>query len=632
MRALYATILAGMLALSAPAIAEPSHALSLFGDVKYGPDFEHFDYVNPDAPKGGRIALAPWVTGFNQNFNTFNTLNGFVLRGDAPPMIDLTFATLMVAAADEPATLYGYVAETVDVAEDGDSAIFALRPEAVFHDGSPLTAEDVAFSLDILKTEGHPVLRGLLAQVERVEARAPQEFVVTFTGNQSKDLVQSVAALPIFSKAYFEAREFDASTLTPPLGSGLYRVGELAQGRFIEYDRVADHWATDLPVQKGRWNFDTIRLEFYRDRNVRFEGFKAGEQRVNEEFTSRQWATGYDFPAVKDGRVIRMVLPDESPAGGQGWFMNTRREKFSDPRVREAIGLAFDFEWTNKNLFYGLYERNHSYFQSSDMMAFGAPSEEELALLEPYRDQLPDEVFGAPYVPPVSNGSGADRSILRQATRLLDDAGYRVVDGVRRTPDGEPFTIEFLDRSGSTFDRIINPIIRNLETLGIDATLRQVDAAQYQALTNDYDYDVVSSRLAFGVTLPESFRRVLGSEGANAPGNRNFAGVRDPVIDALIDVALEAETLAEQQVAARAIDRVHRAGRYWIPQWYKPSHFIALWDEFERPPNAPPFALTGALGVAISTWWYDEGGMDNLPEVVFGPDEQPGDAAAADGN
>ena len=319
-----------------------------------------------------------------------------------------------------------------------------------------------------------------------------------------------------------------------------------------------------------------------------------------------------------------MVLPDESPAGGQGWFMNTRREKFQDPRVREALGLAFDFEWTNKNLFYGLYERNHSFFQSSDMMAFGPPSPEELALLEPFRDQLPEEVFGEPYTPPVSDGSGSDRRLLRTAARLLDEAGYVVEGGVRRTPYGEPFTVEFLDRAGSTFDRIVNPIIRNLRTLGIRATLREVDAAQYQALTNDYDYDIVSGRLAMAVYLSESLERVLGSEGADIPGNRNLAGVKDPVIDALIDIALDADTLEEQYVAARAIDRVHRAGRYWIPQWYKPSHFIALWDEFERPEVSPPFALSGALGTAISTWWSDPDGMDNLPDIIALAPDEPG--------
>ena len=614
-------LIAATLAASGSATAEPSHALSLFGDVKYGPDFAHFDYVNPDAPKGGEIALSPWVTAYNQNFDTFNTLEGFVLRGDAPPLIDLTFASLMVSADDEPATMYGYVAETVDVAEDGDSAVFALRPEAVFHDGSALTAADVAFSITTLRDEGHPVLRGLLDDVETAEATDPQTLSVTFSGDHSPDLLQTVAGLPIFSRAYYETHTFGAGTLEAPLGSGLYRVGELAQGRFIEYDRVADHWAADLPVNRGRWNFGTIRLEFYRDRNVRFEGFKSGQQRVNEEYTSRIWATGYDFPAVEDGRVIRMVLPDRSPAGGQGWFMNTRREKFQDPRVREALGLAFDFEWTNRNLFYGLYERNHSFFQSSPMMATGEPSPEELALLEPYRDQLPEEVFGEPYAPPASDGSGSDRRLLREAARLLNEAGFTVENGVRRTPDGEPFTVEFLDRSGSTFDRIINPMIRNLETLGIRATLRQVDAAQYQALTNDYDFDVVSSRLAMSMYLSEGFRRILGSEGADVPGNRNYAGVKDPVIDALIDEALAAETLEEQYVAARALDRVHRAGRYWIPQWYKASHFVALWDEFERPQEAPPYALTGALGTAISTWWYDEDGMDNLPDVVLEPGE-----------
>ena len=575
------------------------HGLSIFGDLKYPPGFAHFDYADPKAPKGGTLSQVGSSSAFNQNLQTFNSLNGFILKGDAALGLELTFAPLMVRAGDEPDSVYGYVARSVRVSDDGRLYEFRLRPEACFHDGSRLAAEDVAFSLGILKEKGHPIISQALREMESVSAPSPDTVLLRFSGRQARDVPLFAAMLPIFSKAYYATRPFDETTLEPPLGSGLYRIGRIETGRWIEYHRVPDHWARDLAVNLGQWNFDVIRYEFFRDRDVAFEAFKGGAYLLREEFTSKTWATGYDFPAAKDGRVQRLVLPDETPSGAQGWFINTRRDKFKDPRVREALILAFDFEWTNRNLFYGLYERTWSFFQHSEMMAEGPPGPAELALLEPLRGRLPDEVFGEPFRPPVSDGSGQDRLLLRRAAQLLADAGWMLRDGRLRNALDEPFEIEFLDAE-STFDRITLPYIRNLKLLGIEGRIRTVDPAQYQARVNGFDFDVTTRRYSMSLTPGDELRRIFGSADADAPGSRNLSGIKDPGLDALIERAVAAGSRADLTTACRAIDRVVRAGRYWVPHWYKPSHWLAYWDAFGRPATKPRYAR----GV-IETWWSD---------------------------
>jgi microcin C transport system substrate-binding protein len=405
--------------------------------------------------------------------------------------------------------------------------------------------------------------------------------------------------LPVFSRAYYGSHPFDQSTLDIPLGSGPYKVGRFEPGRFIEYQRVADWWGADLPVSRGQHNFDVLRYEFYRDRDVGFEGFTSRNYLFREEFTSRIWATRYDFPAIKDGRVKREVLPDDTPSGAQGWFLNTRRDKFKHPKLREALICAFDFEWTNKTIMYGSYERTHSVFQNSDMMAKGKPGPDELALLEPFRGKVPDEVFGEPYVPPVTDGSGQDRALLRRGAQLLREAGYPVKDGKRVTPGGEPVTIEFLLEEPS-FQPHHMPYIKNLATLGIEATLRIVDAAQMQRRRNDFDYDVVIQRFGFSATPGDSLRSYFSSEAAKLKGSQNLAGIADPAIDAMIDRIIAAESRAALTTACRALDRLIRAGRYWVPHWYKASHWIAYWDQFGRPAQKPRYAR----GV-LETWWTD---------------------------
>lgn len=575
---------------------ELRHGLSAFGDLKYPADFKNFDYVNLAALKGGRFTYIASSYMFNQNLFTFNTLNSFVRTGDAATGMETTFAPLMVRALDEPDAMYGLAASGVRVA-DRQTYRFPIRPEARFNDGSKLTAEDAAWSITTLKEKGHPIIRQLLRDLISAEAEDEATLLVRFNEKRGREIPLFVAGLPIFSKAYYAARDFEAATLDIPLGSGAYKVGRFEAGRYIEYERVKDWWGADLPVSRGLANFDVVRHEFFRDRDVAFEAFTAGQYLFREEFTSRIWATRYDFPAIKDGRVKREILDDQTPSGAQGWFMNTRREKFKDPRVREAMILAFDFEWTNKNIMYDSYERTHSYFQNSDMMAAGAPSPEEIALLEPFRDQLPKDVFDEPFVPPVTDGSGQDRRLLRQAGQLLEAAGYSIKDGRRQDAQGRTIGVEFLLQEPS-FEAHHMPYIRNLQRIGVVANLRLVDSSQYQARLNDFDFDVAIQRFSFSVTPGESLRAYLGSDAAALKGSRNLSGISDPVIDALIEKIVEAETRESLTVACRALDRVLRAGRYWVPQWYKGSHWLAYWDRFERPKEKPRYGR----GIP-ETWW-----------------------------
>jgi microcin C transport system substrate-binding protein len=600
----------GMGALCAPwlrrasAMTDPDadvHGMSVFGDLKYPVDFPHFEYVNPAAPKGGLFSLIPSGRAYNQSFFTFNSLNAYILKGEGAQGMDMTFAPLMARASDEPDAMYGLAAKSVRVSADKLTYRFTMRPEARFHDGSKLTAQDAAFSLMSLKEKGHPLIIVQLRDMVNAEAPDDATLIVTFAKNHARDVPLYVAGLPIFSRAYYAKQPFDQSTLDVPLGSGPYKVGKFEVNRFIEYERVKDWWAADLPVSRGSFNFDFVRYEFYRDRDVAFEGFSGKSYLYREEFTARIWATRYDFPAVKDGRVKRETLPDQTPSGGQGWFFNTRRDKLKDPRVREALSYAFDFEWTNKTVMYGAYARTHSPFQNSDMVANGLPSPEELKLLEPFRGQVPDEVFGMPFVPPVSDGSGQDRTLLRKAQQLLNDAGLPIKDGKRRLPNGEVFTVEFLLDEPS-FQPHHAPFIKNLGTLGIDASLRLIDAVQYRARVEEFDFDVTTERLSISPTPGDSLRPYFSSQAAATKGSYNLAGVANPAIDVLIEKAIGAETRSDLTFACRALDRVFRAGRYWVPQWYRSTHPIAYWDEFSHPAKPPRYAQ--GVG-APDIWWYD---------------------------
>lgn len=576
----------------------PLHGLSAFGDVKYQPGFTHFDYVAPDAPKGGRLVTMSPARAFNQNFNTFDTLNIYVLRGNGAFGMPLTFATLMEGATDEIGSAYAYAAESVALDEDGRTWRFLLDPRARFHDGTPILASDVVFSLEVLRDEGHENIASILRQTEEIVAVDDRTVSVRFTPAAGMSTVLTVASgCPIFSQAWWEGRIFDASLSEAPLGSGPYRVGKFDFGSYIEFERVEDFWAADLPVMRGRYNFDRIRYEYYRDRNAAFEAFKAGRILFREEFTSRTWASDYNFPAIADGRVKREEMPDETPSGGQAWFFNTRREKFADPRVRKAIGLLFDFEWVNANLMYNSYERSASFYEKTDYKASGLPGVAELAILDPLRDDLPAAVFEEPYVAPVTDASGRDRERARRALALFTEAGCRL-DGRRLLlPSGEQLSIEFLDDDG-TFEPHHNAYIRNLRQLGIEATYRVVDASQYSLRLRNFDFDMTVARYTMPLYPDRFILQFFSSESANSPGSYNLAGVSNTAIDAILGKIIEARTPEEFTAANRALDRALRAGHYFVFQWHKAAHWLAYWDFYERPPVKPRFDR----GV-LDTWW-----------------------------
>lgn len=583
-----------VMSLASAATAAPRHGLSAFGDLKYPADFQHFEYVNPSAPKGGRLSMIG-----SAGRITFDSFNAFILKGDAAQGLEYLFDSLMVRADDEPDAVYGLVAKTADIAKDRLSVTFHLRPEATFSDGSPITADDVVFSFDALRTKGHPVYRTSLRDVVKAEALDPHTVRYTFKGKLLRDLPLTVSVLPILSKAYYATRKFEETSLEPPLGSGPYRIKSFQPGRSVTFERRDDYWAKDLPVNRGRFNFGELKYEYFRDRTAELQNLKNGSFDLREEFTSVDWATAYDIPAVKSGLLKRVTLPDDNPSGAQGFFLNTRRAKFADPRTRKALDYAFDFEWSNRNLFYGLYKRTASYFENSPLKAAGPPPPEELALLEPFRDQLPAEVFGIPYTPPVTDGSGSDRRLLRKASLLLDAAGWKLKGRQRVNANGDPLTIEFLLFSQG-FVRIIEPYVNNLKLLGITASIRLVDPSQYERRVETFDFDITTRRYVLSLTPGPEMKNYWGSQSASIDGSANLAGISSPVVDALIDRIMAAGSRHDMQVASRALDRVLRAGHYWVPQWYKAAHNVAFWDKFSWPEVKPKYDR----GI-IETWWYD---------------------------
>ncbi|NNE23449.1 MAG: ABC transporter substrate-binding protein [Rhizobiales bacterium] len=591
--------------LSTAVAAEPRHGLSAFGDLKYRARFEHFDYVNSDAPKGGRI-----VTLGTAGVITFDSLNGYILKGDPAQNLNLLFDSLMVRAFDEPDAVYGLVAKYGDVADDRMSVTFTLRPEARFADGTPVTAHDVAESFRLLKKDGHPSYQVLLRDVETSKAVDDHTVRYSFKGKNVRDLPMQVATLPIFSKAFYTENEFKKTSLKPPLGSGPYRVKKFSQGSFITYERRDDYWAKDLPVNRGRHNFDEIKLLYFRDRTAELEALKAGVLDLREEFTSKHWATEYELASVKEGRLIKADMPDETTSGAQGFFLNMRKAKFADPRTRRALGLAFDFEWSNANLFFSLYKRTGSFFENSTIRAIGKPSAGELALLEPLRDELPAETFGEAIEPPVSNGSGQDRKLLRQANKLLKEAGWKR-NGTQLVNDkGDVLKVEFLIFA-PTFERIIAPYVRNLKLLGVDASIRQVEGAQFQERLKNFDFDITTQRFTMSETPGVELEAFFSSSTADLIGSFNMAGIKSPAIDILIDHVKQAKSRDELTTAARALDRALRAQHMWVPHWYKAAHNVVHWDIFGKPEIKPNFNRA-----ILDTWWID---ADKAASIKRGP-------------
>lgn len=586
-------IVASMTASSAMADETTvSHGLSLFGDLKYPPDFAHFDYVNPTAPKGGEVRLE--ATG------TYDTLNPFVIKGTPAAGSTQIYDSLMASANDEPSTEYGLIAESVEVPDDLTWVAFNLRPEARWHDGQPITAEDVVFTLDVLKSKGQPFYRFYYANVKKAVAEGPHRVRFTFTGPPNRELPLIVGQLPILPKHYWQGRDFEGTTLEPPLGSGPYRIAEVDPGRSVDYERVADYWGKDLPVNVGRYNFGRIGYEYFRDRTVSLEAFKSHAFDFRVENNAKVWATGYDFPAIRDGRAIKEEPPNNNPTGMQAFAFNIRREKFSDPRVRWALAHAFDFEWTNKNLFYGQYTRTESYFSNSELAATGLPDPAELALLEPLRGRVPEEVFTEEYEPPSTEGRGGLRGNLRTAQRLLREAGWSVRDRrLVNDKNGEAMTIEVLLVSPA-FERVVAPMARNMERLGVQVSIRLVDTSQYTNRERDFDYDMIVANWGQSLSPGNEQRDFWGSEAADRPGSRNLVGIKDPAIDKLIDRIIFADDREALVAACRALDRVLLWNHFVIPNWHINTYRIAYWNRFGRPAVKPKYALGFP-----DTWWVD---------------------------
>ena len=566
------------------------HAMAMHADLKYGAGFKHFDYANPAAPKGGDVRTAA--------IGTFDTLNPFVLKGVPAAGLGDTFDTLMVSPADEPFSEYGLVAETIEVPADRSWVIFTLRPEARFHDGSPITADDVIWTFESLRTKGRPFYRAYYAQVAKVEKLGDRRVKFSFARGDNRELPLILGQLPVLSKAFWAKREFDKTTLEPILGSGAYKVDTVEPGRSISYQRVRDYWGAKLPVNVGRDNFDSVRIDYYRDINVALEAFKAGEYDFRLENVAKNWATGYTGPAVSQGLIQKEEIRHEQPTGMQGYFFNTRRPVFQDRRVRQALAYAFDFEWTNKNLFYGQYTRTQSYFSNSELAATGPPGPEELRLLEPFRGKVPDEVFTKEYHPPTTDGSGNIRTNVTEALRLLQEAGWTVKGQKLVNAGGEPMTFEIL-LSDPTWERITLPFAKNLERLGIGARVRTVDAAQYQKRIEDFDFDVVVEVVGESLSPGNEQREFWTSEAAKTKGSRNYAGVADPAVDRLVEQVIAAPDRASLVARTRALDRVLLWGHYVIPHWHIRIFRVAYWDKFGRPPVNPKYSL------AFDFWWVD---------------------------
>lgn len=570
-----------------------AHALSMFGDVKYGPDFEHYDYVDPNAPKGGSVKLAA--------IGTFDSLNPFILKGVAAAGSGQIYDTLLVNSADEAFTEYGLLVETIDMPEDRSWVAFTLREEARWHDGEPVTVDDVIWTFETLTTKGNPFFRQYYADVTDVSQTGPRTVKFTFGDTTNRELPLIVGQIAILPKHYWADRDFESTTLTPPLGSGPYRIASLEPGRSITLERVPDYWGRDLPVNRGQDNIDVIRYDYYRDATVAIEALKAGEFDFRAENNSKEWATAYNIPEVENGRMIKELLVHEIPTGMQGFWFNTRRAKFADPKVREALAFAFDFEWTNNNLFYGQYTRTKSYFSNTELASSGVPEGQELEILEAFRGRIPDEVFTTAYEPPSTDGSGSNRSNLRTARKMLEEAGWVIRDRKLVNGDtGEAMEIEFL-LVAPAFERIVGPVVKNMERLGINARIRTIDPAQYQNRIDQFDFDIVVISRGQSLSPGNEQRNFWTTEAADIPGSQNISGVKDPVIDELVDLVIQAPDRETLVATTRALDRVLLSGHYVIPNWHIRSFRLIYWNKFGRPDTQPKYGL-GFPG----TWWIDQ--------------------------
>jgi microcin C transport system substrate-binding protein len=601
MRPLHSLILLSLFAQSVWADVYKSHGYAQFGDLKYPANFTHFDWVNPQAPKSGTLRMM--ATG------TFDTLNPYTFKGSSPSStanflqygVNELNAPLMVGtgaydpSGDEPASSYGLIAESVEYSDDRSWIVFNLRPQAEFHDGQPITAYDVAFSYRLLLKEGHPQYRANLQEVKRVDIlnRHSIRFVLK-RANSSLQLLR-LGELPVLPQHYWKDRDFKATSFEPPLGSGPYRISNLNPGRSLSFERVKDWWGTDLPVNRGKYNFDRVEVEFYRDSHVAFEAFKAGEFDIYIEQQAKNWASAYRFPAMARGDVIRAEIPHKIPTQTQALFMNTRRDAFADRKVREALGLMFDFEWANKALFNSSYTRAQSYFPNSEFSATDTPRGAEWLLLSPHRKKLQARLFTEPFSVPHTDGRGIPRETLRQALGLLSEAGWKPSGQRLLNSKGQPFQFEIL-LVNPNLERILLSFTKNLASIGIQANLRTVDRAQYKQRLDQYDFDMILTTLP--QTLSPGLEQSLyfHSSQAKVKGGRNYAGVKHPVVDALIEQLLNAQTRDQQVAATRALDRVLLWQHYSIPNWYIDYHRLAYRNRFA-------FVATPPYTLGLRSWW-----------------------------
>ncbi len=588
--------LATVLALALPAAAQQPHVTKTYGltlgdKLRYPKGFTHFDYANPDAPKGGSVRL--------YSIGGFDSFNPFIIKGDPPAGVGLMFESLMVGSEDDALGEYGLIAELVEVPDDLSWVIYNLRPEAKFSDGSPITADDVIWSLETLKTEGAPTYRFYYKNIAKAERLGPHRVKFVFSGPRNRELPQITGELPVLSKAYWSKVGFDRTTLDPPVTSGPYTIASFEPNRYVVLKRNPDYWGRDLPVRRGLYNYDEIRYDFYRDETVALEAFKAGLYDYRFESASKTWATGYDFPALTRGAVIKEEVPNKLPTGMQGFAFNLRREKFGDINLREALDLAFDFQWSNKHLFYGQYVRTESYFSNTELASKGLPSKKELKLLEPLRGQIPDPVFTQEYKEPETDGSGVPRANLRKAASLLQKAGYTVDKGRLLDPKTHrPLTIEFL-LAQPAFERVVTPYLQNLKRLGIGGNIRTIDPAAYQNRVRDFDFDAVVTSIPQSLSPGNEQRDYWTSEAAARPGSRNIMGIKNAAVDKLVDALIAAPDRESLVTATHALDRVLLWHHYVVPHWHITSFRLAYWNRFGIPKDRPSY------GTGFYSWWID---------------------------
>ncbi len=582
------------LAISSHAYAASKHALTLFEQPKYAPNFTHFDYANPDAPKGGNVRLYHPIT--------FDSLNPFILKGvPAPAINNMIYDTLMTQSFDEPQTFYPLIAKSVELADDKSKITYHLNEQAKFSDGSPLTVNDVIFSFDILKSKGHPMYKLRFSDIEKAEINGKNAVTFHFNpSSKNRDLPFITASLPVMSKQFYTGKQFDKTSLEPPIGSGAYMVEKMEAGRYITYVRNPNYWAHKAGVasRKGFFNFDNIRYDVYRDETVALEAFKAKQYDLREEYVARNWALSYNFAGVKNGEVVLDNTPHQIPRGLQGFIFNLRKDKFKDRRVREAIGLTFDFEWMNKALFYDAYTRNNSLFQATPFAARELPSGSEFELLKPYVADLPPNIFTQIYNPPKSDGTGFMRSNLIKADKLLSEAGFVVKNGVRvHQATGEPLVIEVLSRQKS-LDKVVIAMQRNLKVLGITIKSRMVDESQYQKRLESFDFDLTTIWWNMGLIYPGNEQEAFWNcEQAKVHGSQNLSGYCSELVNKLLDNISETEDYATLLTSAQALDRVIMNEYIFIPHFSISKFRMAYWDIFGVPETRPPYER------AFDTWW-----------------------------